>query len=113
MHEKRAADAGVKYSVWKEEFKDNDRSLAQGERAGKIKMVLDEKDKPLGVQILGPQAGELLSEWVAASDCLHLPRPYVHPYPTLSEINKRVAGKVFSPKIFSKRIKKGLEFFSS
>ena len=32
---------------------------------GKIKMLLDSKEKPLGVQILGPNAGELLSEWVA------------------------------------------------
>ena len=28
-------------------------------------MLLDEKEKPIGVQILGPQAGDLLSEWVA------------------------------------------------
>jgi hypothetical protein len=35
----------------------------------------------------------------------------VHPYPTLGEINKRVAGTYLSPKIFSDRIKKGLKFF--
>jgi len=28
-------------------------------------MLLDEQEKPLGIQILGPQAGELISEWVA------------------------------------------------
>ncbi|MBW2328788.1 MAG: mercuric reductase, partial [Deltaproteobacteria bacterium] len=33
----------------------------------------------------------------------------VHPYPTLAEINKRVAGSYLSPKIFSDRIKKGLK----
>ena len=35
----------------------------------------------------------------------------VHPYPTLAEINKRVAGTFLSKKIFSERVKKGLKFF--
>jgi pyruvate/2-oxoglutarate dehydrogenase complex dihydrolipoamide dehydrogenase (E3) component len=114
MNEKRAAAEGIKYSVWTEAFKDNDRSLAEGERTGKIKMILDEKEKPLGVQILGPQAGELLSEWVAVLNGkvkLSTLASAVHPYPTLGEINKRVAGTFFSPKIFSDRVKKGLKFF--
>ena len=65
MNEKAARAAGIRYSVWTEAFKDNDRSLAEGENVGKIKMLLDEKEKPLGVQIVGPRAGELLNEWVA------------------------------------------------
>jgi len=114
MNEKRAKEAGLKYSVWTEDFKDNDRSLAEGESVGKIKMILDEKEKPLGVQILGPQAGELLSEWVAVLNGkvkLSTLASAVHPYPTLGEINKRVAGTFFSPKIFSDKVKKGLKFF--
>ena len=114
MNEKRAEAAGIKYSVWTEAFKDNDRSLAEGERRGKIKMILDETEKLLGVQILGPQAGELLSEWVAVLNGkvkLSTLASAVHPYPTLGEINKRVAGTFFSPKIFSDRVKKGLKFF--
>jgi hypothetical protein len=35
----------------------------------------------------------------------------VHPYPTIAEINKKVAGTFFSPKIFSTKIQKGLKFF--
>ena len=35
----------------------------------------------------------------------------VHPYPTLGEINKKIAGTYLSSKIFSERIKKGLHFF--
>jgi len=35
----------------------------------------------------------------------------VHPYPTLGEINKRVAGTLLSQKIFSERVRKGLKFF--
>jgi pyruvate/2-oxoglutarate dehydrogenase complex dihydrolipoamide dehydrogenase (E3) component len=114
MNEKAAEAAGVEYAVWTEEFKNNDRSLAEGEEVGKIKMLLNEKEKPIGVQILGPQAGELLSEWVAVLNGkvkLSTLASAVHPYPTLGEINKRVAGTFFSPKIFSDRVKKGLKLF--
>jgi pyruvate/2-oxoglutarate dehydrogenase complex dihydrolipoamide dehydrogenase (E3) component len=114
MNEKRAKAAGVEYDLWVEEFKDNDRSLAEGERVGRIKMLLDKKGKPIGVQILGPRAGDLLSEWVAALNGGVKPMTLasaVHPYPTLGEINKKVAGTYLSSKIFSEKIKKGLRFF--
>ncbi len=114
MNEKRAREAGIEYSVFTESFRDNDRSLAEGEKRGKIKMILDKDEKPVGVQILGPQAGELLSEWVAVLNGkvkLSTLASAVHPYPTLGEINKRVAGSYLSPKIFSDTVKKGLKFF--
>jgi pyruvate/2-oxoglutarate dehydrogenase complex dihydrolipoamide dehydrogenase (E3) component len=114
MNEKSAEAAGIKYNVWTEEFKDNDRSLAEGETIGKIKMLLDEKEKPIGVQILGPHAGDLLSEWVAVLNGkvkLSTLAAAVHPYPTIGEINKKVAGTYFSPKIFSEKVQKGLKFF--
>lgn len=114
MNEKAAKKAGINYSVWTEAFKNNDRSLAEGEKVGKIKMILDEKEKPIGVQILGPRAGDLINEWVAVLNGkvkLSTLASAVHPYPTIGEINKKVAGAYFSPKIFSDRIKKGLKFF--
>lgn len=114
MNEKSAKEAGLEYSVWTEAFLGNDRSLAEGEKVGRIKMILDKHEKPLGIQILGPQAGELISEWVAVLNGkikLSTLASAVHPYPTLGEINKRVAGTFFSPKIFSDRMKKGLKFF--
>ena len=114
MNEKRAREAGIEYSVWTEEFKSNDRSLAEGEEVGKVKMLLDSKGKPLGIQILGPHAGELVSEWVAVLNGgvkLSTLAGAVHPYPTLGEINKRVVGNYFSGKIFSEKVKKTLKFF--
>lgn len=114
MNEKMAREAGIDYKVWTEEFKDNDRSVAEGEKTGKIKMILNEKEKPIGVQILGPHAGDLLAEWVAVLNGkvkLATLAAAVHPYPTIGEINKRVAGKFFSPKIFSEKVQKGLKFF--
>lgn len=114
MNEKRAGEAGIEYSVWTEEFSANDRSLAEGEETGRIKMILDNKGRPLGIQILGPQAGELLSEWVAILNGgvkLSALASAVHPYPTLGEINKRVVGNYFSGKIFSEKVRKTLRFF--
>jgi pyruvate/2-oxoglutarate dehydrogenase complex dihydrolipoamide dehydrogenase (E3) component len=114
MNETMAKEAGVRYSVWTEEFRDNDRSLAEGEKVGKIKMILDEKEKPIGVQILGPHAGDLISEWVAILNGkvkLSTLAAAIHPYPTIAEISKKVAGAYFSPKIFSEKVQKGLKFF--
>jgi pyruvate/2-oxoglutarate dehydrogenase complex dihydrolipoamide dehydrogenase (E3) component len=114
MNEKAAQTQGIDYAVWTEAFKDNDRSLAEGERIGVVKMLLDEKEKPIGVQILGPHAGDLMSEWVAVLNGkmkLSTLASAVHPYPTLGEINKRVAGSYLAPKIFSDRVKKGLKLF--
>jgi pyruvate/2-oxoglutarate dehydrogenase complex dihydrolipoamide dehydrogenase (E3) component len=114
LNEKGAKAAGIKYSLWTEEFKNNDRSLDEGEETGKIKMILDEKEKPIGIQILGPHGGDLISEWVAVLNGkvkLSTLAGAIHPYPTLGEINKRVAGSYLSEKIFSDTVKKGLKLF--
>ena len=116
MNEKAAQAAGIDYKVWSEPFGSNDRGLAEGQTAGQVKMLLDAKEKLLGVQILGPHAGELLNEWVAIFNGkvkLATLASAVHPYPTIGEINKRVAGNYFAPKIFSDKIKKGLKLFFS
>ena len=114
LNERAAKDAGLDYSVWTEAFQDNDRGLAEGQTEGRIKLILDKKEKPLGVQILGPRAGDLIAEWVAALNGgvkLSTIASAIHPYPTLGEISKRVTGSVFSPKIFSEKVQKGLKFF--
>jgi pyruvate/2-oxoglutarate dehydrogenase complex dihydrolipoamide dehydrogenase (E3) component len=114
LNEKMAQADGIEYRLWEESFADNDRGLAEGEETGKIKLLLNKKGKPLGVQILGLHAGELLGEWVAAlNGGLKLSglAGSIHPYPTLSEINKRVVGATFSEKIFSEKVRKILKFF--
>ncbi|MBA3015293.1 MAG: FAD-dependent oxidoreductase [Proteobacteria bacterium] len=116
MNEKRAQAAGIDYSVWSEEFSSNDRGLAEGDGVGRIKLLLDHREKPLGVQILGPHAGDLLSEWVAIMNGgvgLSRIASAIHPYPTLGEINKKVVGSVYAKKIFSDTVRKGLTFFFS
>ena len=114
MNESALTAAGIEHTVWSEAFVDNDRALAEGRSEGRIKLILDKRDKPLGVQILGHRAGDLIAEWVAVLNGkvrLSTLASAIHPYPTLGEISKGVTGSVFSPKIFSERVQKGLKFF--
>ncbi len=116
MNEKAATTAGLSYTVLTEQFGENDRALTEGKETGQLKLLLDAKEKPLGVQILGPRAGDLIGEWVAILNGgmkLSSLAGTIHPYPTLAEINKRVAGSYISPKIFSPKIKKTLRLLFS
>ncbi|MEN6447261.1 MAG: NAD(P)/FAD-dependent oxidoreductase [Syntrophaceae bacterium] len=106
LNEKRALKEGTKYHVLEERFDDNDRALAEGEPAGKIKMLVSPKGTLLGCQIIGAHAGELIHEWVlsvSAGVKLSSVAGAVHIYPTLSEISKRVSGDLFASKIFSEK----------
>jgi pyruvate/2-oxoglutarate dehydrogenase complex dihydrolipoamide dehydrogenase (E3) component len=108
LSEKQAVAEGVSYDLYEEPYRDNDRAQAEGQTAGKIKLLLDKKGRPLGVQILGYLGGELLAEWVAVLNGgvkLSSLAGGIHPYPTLSEINKRVVGSIYSKKIFSDRVR--------
>uniref|UniRef100_UPI0040565F21 dihydrolipoyl dehydrogenase family protein n=1 Tax=Candidatus Electrothrix sp. TaxID=2170559 RepID=UPI0040565F21 len=112
MNERMAQAAGIEYTVQHENFVDNDRCLAEGQGYGKLKLLLNRKEKPIGVQILGPHAGDLLGEWIAALNGkvkLTTLASAIHPYPTVAEINKRVAGSLLSPKLFSDRTRKILK----
>ena len=56
---------------------------------------------------------ELINEWVAALNGgmkLSTIASSVHPYPTLGEINKHVAGSFFSPKVFSETVNPNFVF---
>ncbi len=113
MNEQRAREASIEYSVWKEAFSANDRAMAEGATAGIVKLLLDKGGRPLGIQIAGPRAGELLAPWIGVmhGGKLSSLAGAVQPYPTLSEINRKLAGNVFAEKIFSDRVKSALRFF--
>ncbi|HHM2297816.1 TPA: FAD-dependent oxidoreductase [Legionella anisa] len=85
-------------------FVDNDRAQTERTLNGKIKIIADKKARILGVTIVGPQAGELILPWVMAMNEQKTLRSFtdvIAPYPTLSEISKRVAGAFYTPKLFS------------
>ncbi len=76
-------------------FKGNGRALAQGDADGLVKIIAHrETDRILGVHIIGPQAGDLLAEAVAAMEfgagSEDLAR-ICHAHPTLAEVLKEAA----------------------
>ncbi len=116
INEKSAKASGIQYETVVEEFSTSDRALAEGEAKGRIKLLLNKKGKPLGCQIAAVHAGELLGEWVAAVNgkvALATLAGAIHPYPTLSEMNKKVAGKLLGEKIFSEKVRKILRLLFS
>ena len=104
-NERMAAERGLPVDVHVEPFAANDRALTEGTPEGRLKLVLRKgSNKVLGVQAVGPHAGEVLNEWVAVlGGGVRLPAlaGAVHPYPTLGEISARAAGNVVSRVLFS------------
>ena len=75
-----------------------DRAVCESDTSGMIKVIVDKSERVLGVHIIGPGAGEALTEWVLAiKNRLTLRRigKAIHVYPTLSRINRRVADEAF------------------
>ncbi|MEN6622404.1 MAG: FAD-dependent oxidoreductase [Smithella sp.] len=113
LNEKRARKEGIQYHLFEEEFTENDRALAEGESKGKIKLLVNPSGKFLGCQIIGPRAGELIHEWIIAMSGgvkLSTVAGAVHIYPTLSEISKKAAGRLFAEKLFSDGTRNVLKF---
>lgn len=99
---------GAALSVNGIDFAHNDRAQAEGKTKGMIKLMVV-KGRPVGVSILGPQAGELIGFWALAISArlkLSAIAGTVLPYPTLGEISKRAAGAYFSPKLFASPVLK-------
>ena len=83
-------------------YAENDRAQAEGRTTGLIKVSVV-RGRPVGVTIVGAQAGELIAMWsmaIANNMKMKAIADTVLPYPTLSEINKRAAGAYFSPRLF-------------
>jgi len=75
-----------------------DRAICESDTAGLIKVVVDKSEKVLGAHIIGPGAGEALTEWVLAIEHripLSKIGSAIHVYPTFSRINRRVADEAF------------------
>lgn len=99
--EARAA-YGSKLEVVRFDFHHNDRAIATLQTKGLIKVMIH-KGRPVGVSIVGHQAGELITLWsmlIANGLKMSAVADMVAPYPTFSEINKRAAGAYFSPRLF-------------
>ncbi len=97
LTEQQATKNATPYEVTTFDISDLDRAIADDVAYGRIKVLTSPgKDKILGVNIVGPQAGELLAEYVLAMKHgigLNKILGTIHSYPTLAEANKYVAGE--------------------
>lgn len=104
--ERDAAYPGDAQQTLEIPFAEMDRSRCEGNTVGRIRVVTDRTGRILSADILGQHAGELILPWVLAIEQkipLSKLASTVVPYPTRSEITKRVAGRYFTPQLFSKR----------
>ncbi|MCB1341580.1 MAG: FAD-dependent oxidoreductase [Pseudooceanicola sp.] len=93
---------GKNLEVARFDYAHNDRAIAERRSTGLIKVMVV-RGRPVGVSIVGPQAGEAIALWslvIAQRLKLSAVAGMVAPYPTLAEINKRAAGAYFSPRLF-------------
>ncbi|MEX0963252.1 MAG: FAD-dependent oxidoreductase [Pseudohongiellaceae bacterium] len=95
LNEQEAKEKNIPYELTRYEMDHHDRSLADGEAHGFIKVLtVPGKDKILGVTIVGHHAGELIGEFVfAMTHGMGLKKisAVTHIYPTLLEANKFAA----------------------
>ena len=89
-------------TVLRQDFAHNDRAITDGKTEGFLKLMLV-RSRPVGVTIVGAQAGELIGLWALAMTTgakVGQMAGMIAPYPTRGEISKRAAGVYFSPKLF-------------
>jgi len=96
LNEQEAQQQNIAYEVSVYPLADVDRAITDSETQGFIKVLTPpDKDKILGVTIVGNHASDLLAEFVLAMKYnlgLNKILSTIHIYPTMSEANKSVAG---------------------
>ena len=97
LSEDEARAQGVAHEVTRYDIGDLDRAIADGTARGFVKVLTPPgKDKILGATIVGPEAGNLVAEFVLAMKHglgLNKLLGTIHIYPTLMEANKYAAGE--------------------
>lgn len=76
------------------QYNRNDRAIAEGQSAGRLKLIAGPGGKLLGADIVGAQAGEilnLLSLAISQKMTMKTLAGFVSPYPTLGELVRRAA----------------------
>ncbi|MFW5685448.1 MAG: dihydrolipoyl dehydrogenase family protein [Spirochaetota bacterium] len=113
-NETAAKAAGIAYTTIVQPFGSTDRAQAEGETEGRMKILLDRKDRVIGTQIVGYHAGELLApslyavgkSWKASA----IMSP-IYPYPTLAELHKKSVSGYMTPRLFNDTVRGLLRLF--
>lgn len=108
LTEAQARAEGHAVSTLIEPLRTNDRAQTERETEGLAKIVVGPRGRILGATIVAPHAGELIGLWgLAIGQRMKLSAiaGMIAPYPTLSEISKRVSGQYFTKTLYSDRVK--------
>ncbi len=103
---------GDNYEVVRFDMEGLDRAITDRQQQGFVKLIV-QGGRIIGAHVIGPHAGELIHELALAMQAkLKLSKiaGMVHAYPSYSQLNKRVAGQYYSPKLFSDRTRKLVKF---
>ncbi|PIE20598.1 MAG: dihydrolipoyl dehydrogenase [Neptuniibacter caesariensis] len=96
LNEQEAQTQNIAYEVSRFDFAELDRAIVDSDNEGFVKVLtVPGKDRILGATIVGPHAGELITEYVTAMKHglgLNKILATIHIYPSLSEANKYAAG---------------------
>jgi pyruvate/2-oxoglutarate dehydrogenase complex dihydrolipoamide dehydrogenase (E3) component len=80
--------------VFRWPYHENDRAQTERATEGLVKVVTDASGRILGAVVAGAHAGEVIQMWsLALSQGLNIKAmtQWISPYPTYSEVNRRVA----------------------
>lgn len=112
LAEHEAVQRGLDHRVYSFPFRDIDRAHTDGVTAGFAKLITQPNGRLLGATLVGAHAGELIHEYVLAlakgmkaADVSSV----IHVYPTLAQINRRVADQRLKAQL-TPRVKKWLKF---
>ncbi|HEX4227763.1 MAG TPA: FAD-dependent oxidoreductase [Bryobacteraceae bacterium] len=92
--EQQLRQSRKKYTTYRFPFTSLDRAITDGDTRGEVKVFADRSGRILGASIFGAHAGEMISEFaLAMRNNLRLSQvaSTIHPYPTYSLANRRVA----------------------
>jgi pyruvate/2-oxoglutarate dehydrogenase complex dihydrolipoamide dehydrogenase (E3) component len=109
LYEKDLKEQGIEYRIFDKHFADNDRAICDDETVGLVRFRVDAKtDRILGASIVGPNAGNMISEITLAMQSetgLGKLAAVIHPYPTTAE-TVRQAGDLYNRTRLTLTVKK-------
>jgi pyruvate/2-oxoglutarate dehydrogenase complex dihydrolipoamide dehydrogenase (E3) component len=107
----RGRHSDVRVTRWS--YEENDRAQAERRTDGLVKVLSRRNGRILGVSMTGHNAGEVIQPWVLALSRklkMSAMTGYIAPYPTLGELNKRVAGQFYAPTVFGPLVQSFVRF---
>ncbi len=113
--ESEAKAGGLRHSVVRVPFTENDRARTERAEEGMIKLILGRRGRILGVGLVGAGVDDLLAPAILAvqegKGVAALARLLL-PYPTRGEIVKRAAGRHFEPRLFGSGMRRLVRLLS-